>query len=148
MHSSLPLLLAVEHVAHHDDDRQEYLLRIGVIGADYPLTADIESQSFGPARVANIESHAGIDLTQDLEEAFILKCFDLVSPSLEDTDIGHLPIANATDWINASFPLNEAKLILAELKKQVKLDLDFDPMRASAFMPMGAPERRGWHYVR
>jgi hypothetical protein len=144
----IPLLIALEFLKQSDDDRLEYLLRVGVVGAEYAMTADITVSPADLPGVTNVESTGGIHLPDDLETDFLLKCFTPILPSIEDSDIAHRPLTDATSWISAAFSPHAAEAISQELRKQVPDDLDFDPALASAFVPVGSRQKRGWHYVR
>src|ERR1700743_329229 len=136
MSKAIPLLIAVEALVPHDDGSRGFWLRVGVVGVNAPLIAKIEIPFSAPVKVLDVETSGGIFLPTDIENAFILKCFKVVYPSLEYSDIGDLPLPDATGWIRATFEPAEAESIVVELRKQVK-NLDFHPMQSSAFIPVG-----------
>ena len=141
---TLPLLIVLEHLAHHDDDRMEHLLRVGVVGMpEPPLTAEIESDVYEWPRVKRIVAFGGVELPLRLMNLFLFKCFGALWPDLDGTDIAQWPLYDATHWIQTQFLGEEADILLTELRRHVTPGLSIHWNHCSAFPNLRYPFPNG-----
>lgn len=140
MPTPIPLLMSLEFLEHLDDDRMEHYLQVGVIGVDRPITADIESDFYKNPRITNLHGN-GLDVPAALEEAFLLKCFNLLwpDPCGMGTAIRELFLDDATAWIKAKFSTVDAHNLLTALRHQVTPDLVKPGDRYSSMIPVHLP---------
>lgn len=142
----IPLLMAIEQIIHHADDRLEHLLRVGVVGMKVPLTVEIESDFYESPRVKEDSAYGGIDLPAGVEERFLLACFEALIPSLDGTNIAEWPLYDATDWIEKRFSEADAQVLLTELRRHVTPGLKINWRNCSAFLAFNLrSERRESH---
>ncbi|HEX8339991.1 MAG TPA: hypothetical protein VF624_03695 [Tepidisphaeraceae bacterium] len=140
----LPFLIVLEHLAHHDDDRMEHLLRVGVVGTpEPPLTAEIESDFYEWPRVKRIVASGGIALPPRLMNLFLFKCFGALWPDLDGTDIVQWPLYDATQWIQTQFLSEEANVLMTELRRHLTPGLTIDWNQCSAFLRLPCPFPNG-----
>lgn len=133
------MLTVIEHLKHHDDDRMEHLIRIGVIGVREPLTVGIESDFYEWPRIKEIQTDGGINLPARLLNLFIFKCFDQLWPALDGLDIAEWVLPDATPWVKSQFPADEAEILLTELRRHVTPGLVGDPARCTSMIPVILP---------
>src|SRR5438132_3849590 len=113
----VPLHMKIERLAHHDDDRLEHEVRIGVVGVEEPLTVVIESDFYAWPRIMDYQTYGGIDLPLKLLNYFVFRCYELLLTTMGDTEIGEETMPDATRWIEVQFLTFEAETILAELRR-------------------------------
>lgn len=133
----IPLLMVLELLKHHDDDRMEHQLRVGVVGVKEPITAEIESDFFANPRVTDISGH-GLDVPGQLENDFVLKCFGLLWPDPWGcgTEVRELFLHDASSWIKAQFLTADAEVLETELRRQVTPDLVKGGNRYTSMVPV------------
>lgn len=119
MSQSIPLLLAIEFLQHHDDDRIVHLVRSGVVGMAEPLTVEIESEFYQWPHILNLWTDGDFALPPRLRDLFIIKCYQVLLPTLEFSDIGEIYIPDATAWVEIHFLTSEAEILLQELRRHV-----------------------------
>ncbi len=122
----VPLHIKIEELAHHDDDRLEHELRVGVVGVDQPLTVTIESDFYELPRIVDYQSLGGIDLPNRLGDALVFACFESVRFQMSDTPFGELTLPDATRWVEIQFVTADAEIVLAELRRHVTPGLYVD----------------------
>ena len=125
------MLISIEHLKHHDDDRMEHLIRIG-----------IESDFYELPRLLMV-SDGGIDLPMHIRNLLIFKSFDLTKGDLDGSDIAQRPIYDATPWIETQFLAAETEILLAELRSHVTPGLTINWAHCSAFLKIPYPFERG-----
>ena len=123
---------------HHNDDRMEHQLRVGVVGAKEPLTAKIESNFYRNPRVQNSWG-GGLNLPGPLENAFLLKCFGHLAVNPVDAHIREVFTPDATHWINTSFDPADAHALLMELRRHVTPGLVREGDRYTSMIPIHPP---------
>jgi len=143
MSQSIPLLMAIEFLKHHDDDRIVHLVRVGVVGMDEPLTVEIESEFYQWPHILTLWTDGGFDLPQRLQDLFIITCYKALLPTLEFSDIGQIYTPDATVWIQTHFLTQEVEILLEELRRHVPPDWVDDGARYSAFQHLSLPLPEG-----
>lgn len=134
----IPLLMSLELLKHHDDDRMQHQLRVGVVGVERPITADIESDFYKNPRVTDSWG-AALDVSASLEDAFVVACFDMLHPTMDGPAIGEIYLPDATDWIERVFPAADAQVLLAALSRQVTPGLVQPGDRYTSMIPYHPP---------
>ena len=148
MPNAIPLLTSIERTKHHDDDRREYLLQLGVIGSNQRLAAVIEVSADDVPQILHVGDNGGFAIPTRVRDKLIHHFFELYRFSLEDTTVFDEGLADVTRLIEDLFLPQEAIVLLNEFRKQLDPNLTVDARDCTTMVPLSNPARMGWHHAR
>lgn len=144
----VPLLTSIEQTKHHDDDRREYLLQLGVIGSDQRLAAVVEVDADDVPQIVHVADDGGLAIPKRVRDKLIHHFFELYRYELSDGNVFDEGLPDITRLIEDLFLPQEAIVLLNELRRQVKPNLNVDARDCTTMIPLSNPARMGWHYAR